>query len=136
MSNRRWNALVIALAFVVLACTLFVVFASFAHGVGAQSAPDPHFTARWASKGVARLSWQQPADVRLTCLSREAAGHVWPIRCWRDLPADTYVLMLGDVGPLDFSAHPQVGDHYLLALDDTMERAELLSVVWLAMVRR
>jgi hypothetical protein len=94
------------------------------------------FTARWQGSSVAVIRWSQPASVALTCLSRESAsGHVWPIHCWRDLPAGLTAFTLGDTGPLDYTAHPQIGDHYLLELSDVTERAELLALVWMPMVR-
>ncbi len=134
MSNRAWNALVIALLVLLLACTIFVVFASFAYGVGAHSRAE--LTARWASPTIAAIRWQQPAGVALTCLTREtASGQRWPIRCWANLPAGATYTTLGDVGPRDYTAHPEIGDHYLLTLDDREERADLLSLVWLPIMQ-
>jgi len=102
----------------------------------AESSPLA-FTARWSSPTVARIRWSQPADIALTCLTRETAAEArWPIHCWRDLPAGLTAFTLGDIGPLNYTAHPAPGDTYLLELDNHIERAELLSLVWMPMVRR
>jgi len=96
------------------------------------TAPPPPFTARWQGSSVARLVWQQPADVALTCLSRNATL----IRCWADLPAGPVVIALGSVGPLDAAYRSHAGDVFVLALDGLRERAALRGVVRLAVVRR
>jgi len=102
----------------------------------AHAQPPLNFTARWVSSTIAVIRWQQPAAIGMTCLTRETATHQrWLMRCWADLPAGLTAFTLGDTGPLDYMAHPQVGDRYVLTLDDHEERAELLALVWLAMIR-
>jgi len=96
-----------------------------------QPAPDPGLTAVWARPGVARIVWQQPAGVHLICISRNATL----IRCWTDLPAETYVMVLGNKGPLDAAFRPHSGDVFVLQQDGQTWRAPLRGVVRLAMVK-
>jgi hypothetical protein len=95
-----------------------------------QPAPPP-FTAHWQGAHVARIVWQQPKGVHLTCISRNATL----IRCWTDLPAETYIMLLGNKGPLDAAYHPAVGDVFVLQQDGQTWRAPLRGVVRLAVIR-
>lgn len=89
-------------------------------------------TARWASTTIARISWQQPANVALTCLYRRTTL----LRCWHDLaPGATYTT-LGGRGPLDARAHPASGDTFTLTMDDTQRQARLGWALWIPSVRR
>jgi hypothetical protein len=97
----------------------------------APPAPPP-FTARWQSQTSARVSWTQPPGVLLTCLSRGAIL----IRCWSALPAGPAMLVLGATGPLDGNFRPQAHDVFVLQQDGATDRAALLGVRYLAVVRR
>jgi len=96
-----------------------------------QPAP-PNFTARWVGMSVARLSWQQPADVRLTCLFKRSTL----IRCWPNLPAGATYTTSGTESSFNGNLRPHAGDVYSLTLDSTTWRADLRGVVALAMIRR
>ena len=95
-----------------------------------QAAEPLTFTATWYGP-TAVIRWQQPEGVAQTCLYR----NMTLIRCWQNLPAERYVLVLGDKGPLDAAAHPAVGDVYRLTLDDASAQASLRFVLALPMVR-
>jgi len=94
--------------------------------------PAPPFSARYLTPTSARLSWQQPSGVALTCLYRATTL----IRCWRDLPAGPTFTTIGDVASFNGNLRPHAGDVYILTLDDAEWQARLASVARLALVRR
>lgn len=105
--------------------------------VVAQAAP-PRIVAHWERPGVARIVWEQPAGIAVTCLSRNPTGNatVILIRCWNDLPAEQYIYLLGSEGPLDAAHHPQVDDVYALQQDLIVYWALLRGVVVVPVLRR
>jgi len=109
----------------VLLCMLIVLLALgcawFVPSLARAQAAPIAFTARWSSPTIAAIRWEQPREVHLTCLSRNATL----IRCWIDLPEETYIFLLGDTGPLDYLMHPAAGDVYVLTMDDDTWRAAL-----------
>lgn len=96
-----------------------------------QIAP-PDFTATWDGNHTARLEWQQPANVALTCLYKQTTL----IRCWRDLPPGATFTTLGGRGPLDAAARPRSGDTFTMVFDNEQRSARLGWVIWIGMVRR
>lgn len=98
--------------------------------------PGLALRARWTGPGQAVISWQQPAGVRLTCLSRQpSGGQAVQLRCWPDLPPGTMAMRLG--GPLTDAAYrPSRGDTYVLRLGGEDTRAPLESRWWLPLALR
>jgi len=96
----------------------------------AEIAP-PRLVAHWERPGVARLVWHEPGGVGVTCLSRNAIL----IRCWNNLPAEHYIMLLGATGSLDGAYRPTVGDTFVLQQDSTVFRAKLEGVVYLPTFR-
>jgi hypothetical protein len=94
-------------------------------------AAPPRLVARWERPGVARIVWHEPGGVGLTCLSRNGVL----IRCWNDLPAERYIMLLGSVGPLDEKHHPLPGDVFALEQDGAPFRARLEGVIYLPAFR-
>lgn len=137
MPRVLWNIAIGAFALLVLACSIFVIIAVFAPGVGAQALPPP-FTATWQRPGVARLAWSVSPGVHETCLIKApAAGISVLIGCWYDLPAGPTGLNLGASGPSDASFRPSAGDRYVLTEDNwAVSTAQLRGVLLLPLVAR
>ena len=61
------------------------------------------------------VSWEQPADVALTCIRVERAGAQWPAGiCWANLPAGPQRVELPGIYDRRWY-RPQVGDKITLA---------------------
>lgn len=97
-----------------------------------QPIPPPSLTARWQGSHTVRVSWQQPADVALTCLYHNRLL----IQCYAHLAPGATFTTLGDHGPLDADAHPRAGDVFRITFDDRTEEAPLWWVLRLPMVWR
>lgn len=97
-----------------------------------QPAPAPPITAHWQGAHIARIVWRQPSGVHLTCISRNATL----IRCWTDLPPETYIMLLGSAGPLDAAYRPAAGDVFVLEQDGARYPTPLRAFVALPLVRR
>lgn len=80
------------------------------------------FRADSIALGTARLTWQQPAGVHLTCISRNTTL----IRCWNDLPPGRVAITLGG-SQTDAAYRPATGDVFTLALDGDRRSAALRS---------
>ena len=93
--------------------------------------PDVNLSATWQRPGVARITWEQPADVAQTCLYRTPSNTAQVfIGCWQQLPADTIILMLPGATQNDYTWFPAVGDVYILTMDgDTVASEPLRGVL-------
>jgi hypothetical protein len=116
MRNRLTELVVIVLLLFVLLLSVFVVVASFASGVGAAPAPVL-MGATFTSSTSAAVSWQQPANVRMTCLLRYYGAEYPAGICWENLDAGPQKVTLP--GELTHPAYrPAFGDRYELRFED------------------